>query len=139
MANLGIYLAYENAKEAMEYYEKYFNAKIIERSPVTKEMNEHYKLEESKLKDSTAIGRFEIDGVVIGCSDRVDNNKEFNDSFNIMIEYNGEEEKVFMDMVNRLNSCPGEIIFNSSNEIDSPYKMFRFKDKFNIIFSFIII
>lgn len=136
MAKLGIYLAYDNAKEAMEYYEKYFNAKIVQRLAITKEMNEYFKLDESKLSDSTYSGIFEIDGAVIGCSDRVDNNENFNDSFNVMIEYSSDELHLYEAMVLRLNDCEGTIIYDSSEDDNVTYKMFRFVDKYNVIFSF---
>lgn len=139
MPKLGLYLAFENAKEAMEYYEKDFNAIIIERLAITKEMNELFKLDEDKLEDSTYSGRFNVDGVVIGCSDRVDNNADFNDSFNIMVEYTKDELDKYEKMINQLKSVTvGKIIYDSEGEEGLPYKMFRFTDKYNIIWSFML-
>lgn len=140
MANLGIYLAYDSAKVAMEYYEEVFNAKIIERLPITKEMNEIFMLEESSLPDSTYSGRFDIDGVVIACSDRVDNNGDFNDSFNIMVQYTRDDEVSFQTMRSLLiDKNEGVVIYDSQVEEYADHLMFRFKDIFGIIWSFIVI
>lgn len=140
MANLGIYLAYDNAKEAMQHYEELFGAKIIQRLSITPEMNQYFKLDEDKLADSTYSGRFEIDGMIISCSDRVDNNEPFNDSFNIMMQYSSTELDKFNTTVTKLKTATeGKVIYNSEDEQQSDFIMFRFQDKYNIIWSFIVL
>jgi PhnB protein len=140
MASLGIYLAYENAKEAMEYYVDVFDAEVVHRLAITKEMNEVFMLDEDALANSTYSGRFIIDGVTIACSDRVDNNGDFNDSFNVMIEYNQDDEVGFQRMRSLLLSVDrGVVVYDSQAEEYSDHLMFRFKDVYGVIWSFIVV
>lgn len=111
MAKLGIYLAYDNAKEALKYYEQNYGATIITQEPVTIEMNEMFKLDPTTLADSTFSAEFEIQGVKFNCSDKVDHNGPLNDSFNPMILYPKEEENLFNELIAKIRKTDSKIIY----------------------------
>lgn len=137
MPKLGIYLAYNNAKEAMEYYEKNFKAEILTREVVTPEMNETFQLDPTTLENSTFSGEFSIQGVRFNCSDKVDHNGPLNDSFNPLIDYTKEESDNFDELISIIRKSDAKIIYEELEGTEG-FKMFRFIDPFNITWSLIL-
>lgn len=63
------YLAFENAKEAVEYYQEVFDATEIKRIPATAEQAEFFGLPSEHLEDTTMYGSMRIGGAKIMLGD----------------------------------------------------------------------
>ena len=63
------YLTFENAKEAMAYYEQDFSAQITYHEALTKEQAESLGLPVDQLDQTTMRGEFMIAGQKIICAD----------------------------------------------------------------------
>lgn len=60
MAKMYPYLAFENAKEALGYYEEVFGATNISRLPVSEEQSEMFGLAKENLENTTVHGGFTL-------------------------------------------------------------------------------
>lgn len=137
MPKQSIYLTFDNTVEALKYYEQEMKAKIVVRKSVTPEMNEHFKLPEENLEDSTFFAEFEVEGNRFTCSDKLDGNAPFNDSFNIIMDYTASELDRFNKYCDVLRQATGKIIYDNTDSVDDMI-MFRFVDKYGMIWSFIL-
>lgn len=137
MAKHGIYLTFDNTIQAMEYYKNQFGAVVEVRMGLDEEMNKHYNLPQEKLETATSFCKFTICGVSFICSDKLDNNGQFNDSFNIMMEFERNEMDEFQIYRKMMKEAEGTIIFDNGDETaEAP--MYRIQDKYNLIWSFVI-
>lgn len=138
MPKQSIYLTYDKTIDALDYYEKEMNAKITDKRFVTPEMNEYYKLPEDTLNGSIFFAEFIIEGIAFRCSDKLDKNGPINDSFNIMMHYELEEKEEFIKYCEVLKKARGEMIYNNI-DTDEDMIMYRFKDIYNVIWSFVLV
>jgi PhnB protein len=98
IAKIYPYMNYENSKEAIEYNEKYFNAKIIERNPFTIEMLQGHKsilekIESGQLKieDTTIHAMFNIADATFMASDAFDENSVKAGNVNLLLDFDSED------------------------------------------------
>ena len=63
------FLIFKNAKEALEYYQEEFGAKVLFRQPMTEEQLERLGIQVDNLENTTAHAEFSIAGQVIICAD----------------------------------------------------------------------
>ncbi|MCB1178551.1 MAG: glyoxalase/bleomycin resistance/extradiol dioxygenase family protein [Leptospiraceae bacterium] len=101
MAKLFPYLNFENAKEALEYYEKYWDAVVYERMTVMPEMAKEYGIPEEKIPDTTMHASFGVLNNTILCSDRFDSKENFSSNHGILLDFNSEDETE-MESLNKL-------------------------------------
>lgn len=63
------FLIFKDAKEALEYYQEEFGAKVLFRQPMTEEQLERLGIQVDNLENTTAHAEFSIAGQVIICAD----------------------------------------------------------------------
>ncbi|EOQ04471.1 VOC family protein [Bacillus cereus] len=135
MSKLSPYFAFENAKEAMAYYEKVFGATDLARLPVQKEMAAKFNITEEQLEDSTMHASFSIAGNVILCSDSFGRNVSPNEFVSMCIDFNSEDptdEQKMVDLYNRVVDS-GEVTL--SVPLEKQFwggKMGMFIDKYGV-------
>ena len=95
------YLTFENAKEAMSYYEQEFGAQITYHEPLTKEQAENLGLPIDPLNRTTLRGEFLIAGQKIICADATMGNPQTSTLISILLDFENEEDKA-RDLFNRL-------------------------------------
>lgn len=94
MATLNLYLSFENAKEAMDYYVNALNAVIVARMPVNPDMAQHFDIPEGNLDDTTMHGQFTIveGDVEILVSDRFGLQGDFSPVMKVHLDFDSESE-----------------------------------------------
>ncbi|MCR1862651.1 hypothetical protein CBF86_03545 [Limosilactobacillus reuteri] len=95
------YLTFENAKEAMAYYEQDFGAQITYHEALTKEQAESLGLPVDQLDQTTMRGEFMIAGQKIICADATMGNPQTSTLISILLDFEEEEDKA-RDLFNRL-------------------------------------
>ncbi len=134
------YLAFDNALEASEYYIKYFDAELINHINLTPEIIEQLKIEVDDITKTSFQLQIEIFGNKFSCSDRIDNTGDFSDSVNMLIQFTSEERELFDKYISLLHEAPvKQVLFSNIDEKEQAYNMYRIKDKYNLIWSLIII
>lgn len=129
-----LYLAFENALESIKYYEDNFGATLLNHSPVTNEMLEHFNID--SCEGTTFSATLLLFGNEFQLSDRFDHTEEFTKSMNIMIEFSQEENKQFEESISSLSNI--EILFSNIEDAESPYRMHRFLDKYGVIWCLVL-
>lgn len=86
MTSLHPYIAFENAKEALQYYEEVFGATNIHRLPVGEDQAEYFHMTKEQAKDATMHAEFEFLGVKILCADRF-NHAQINNGITLLIDF----------------------------------------------------
>ncbi|AHD04493.1 glyoxalase/bleomycin resistance/extradiol dioxygenase family protein [Paenibacillus larvae] len=135
MAKLSPYFAFENAKEAMSYYEKVFGATHLARIPVGKEMAKQFNIPENQIEHSTMHGSFSIEGNLILCSYSFGRKITPNEFVSMLIDFNSEDsedEQKMIDLYNRVVES-GEV--NVTMPLQKQFwggKMGTFTDKYDI-------
>lgn len=138
MVRLNSYLAFDNAKTAMEYYESKWGATNIKRMPVAENMAEQFGLKGVDLTTTTMHGSFSLLGNTILCSDRFTNmGKEvtFNNAMTLLLDFNIDDET---DM-QKMHELYKKVEAAGDCEIEMPLEkqfwggsMARFKDPFGL-------
>ncbi|NGC77942.1 VOC family protein [Lactobacillus reuteri] len=95
------YLTFENAKEAMSYYEQEFGAQVTYHEPLTKEQAENLGMPIDQLNQTTLRGEFLIAGQKIICADATMGNPQTSTLISILLDFENEEDKA-RDLFNRL-------------------------------------
>lgn len=135
MAKLSPYFAFENAKEAMNYYERVFGATNLVRVPMKEEMATQFKVPEGQLENTTMHGSFSVEGNLILCSDSFGREIIPNEFVCLMIDFNSEDpddEQRMMNLYNRVVNS-GEVTV--SMPLENQFwggKMGTFTDKYGI-------
>ena len=80
------YLTFENAKEAMAYYEQDFGAQITYHEALTKEQAESLGLPVDQLDQTTMRGEFMIAGQKIICADATMGNPQTSTLISILLD-----------------------------------------------------
>lgn len=95
------YLTFENAKEAMAYYEQDFGAEITYHEPLSKEQAENLGLPIDQLNQTTMRGEFMIAGQKIICADATMGHPQTSTLISIMLDFQNDEEDA-RNLFNRL-------------------------------------
>lgn len=85
------YLTFENAKEAMAYYEQAFGAEITYHEPLSKEQAENLGLPNDQLSQTTLRGEFLIAGQKIICADATMGNPQVSSLVSILLDFEDDE------------------------------------------------
>lgn len=93
MAKMYPYLAFENAKEALGYYEEVFGATNISRLPVSEEQSEMFGLPKENLENTTVHGGFTVLGANLFCSDSFGKEVKPSNQISIMLDSNSEDQR----------------------------------------------
>lgn len=131
MTNLRVYLAFDNALEAMHYYEKQYGAKILKHETVDEELMDVLNISQDDLNTSTFFGEFSIYDNILYCSDRFDSKDDFSNNLNLMLEF--EDLDLFNEMYN-LSKEDKQATFIFENLEDDVF-MFRFIDAYGLVWS----
>lgn len=129
------YLAFENALESIKYYEENFGATLVSHMPLTEDLVKQFGLETTE--GSTFSATLKIFGLDFQLSDRVDYKDEFSKNVNIMVEFTSDENDKFIGYTKSLKEI--EVLYSNIDENDAPYRMFRFIDKYGIIWALVIV
>lgn len=131
------YLAFDNAIEAVKYYEDTYAATSHGHMTLPAEHLEHFKMpadtDLTKTTFSVVLNVFEAE---FALSDRFDCTGDFSDSVNMMINMSEEEKDKFAVIRKQVeNDKEGSIIYDGKTDT---YEMLRLKDKYGIIWSFMM-
>lgn len=87
------YLTFQNAKEAMNYYEQDFGAEITYHEPLTKQQVENLGMATDQLSQTTLRGEFMIAGQKIICADATMGNPQTSTLISIMLDFGTDVEQ----------------------------------------------
>ncbi|EJG0097743.1 VOC family protein, partial [Staphylococcus pseudintermedius] len=108
-------IAFENTKEALEYYEEVFGATEINRLPVTKEQAGHFGLSQEDATDATMHAEFTIASTQLFASDSFGKAASINGAISLMLDYDvnvgedAQEIEALYDRVKDHNSITVEM------------------------------
>lgn len=100
------YLTFENAKEAMAYYEQDFGAKITYHQPLTEEQAESIGLPIDQLSQTTLRGEFMIAGQKIICADATMSHPQASTLISVLLDFADDVEaarQLFERLANSAN------------------------------------
>lgn len=100
LAKLSPYFTFENAKEAMDYYEKVFGATNLFRIPVQREMAATCNVSLDQLETTTIHGSFSVEGNVIFCSDSFGTKTVPSGFVSMYLDFNSENSEDEQRMLN---------------------------------------
>lgn len=86
------YLTFQNAKEAMAYYEQEFGAEITYHQPLSKEQAESLGLPVDQLSQTTLRGEFMIAGQKIICADATMSNPQTSTLISIILDFEDDQD-----------------------------------------------
>lgn len=86
------YLTFQNAKEAMAYYEQDFGAEITYHQPLSKDQAESLGLPVEQLNQTTLRGEFMIAGQKIICADATMSNPQTSTLISIILDFENDRE-----------------------------------------------
>ncbi|EHD0818427.1 VOC family protein [Staphylococcus pseudintermedius] len=115
MTKLYPYIAFENTKEALEYYEEVFGTTEINRLPVTKEQAGHFGLSQEDATDATMHAEFTIASTQLFASDSFGKAASINGAISLMLDYDvnvgedAQEIEALYDRVKDHNSITVEM------------------------------
>lgn len=105
MAQLSTYISFDNAKEAIEYYENFFLAKDSFRMPIENEEMAKSMGYTGNIENSTMHGGFFIHGNLVLCSDRMKYKEDkITRAMSLIFDYNSEDEEEVKMMEELYNS-----------------------------------
>ncbi|MGV3095247.1 VOC family protein [Staphylococcus borealis] len=87
MTELFPYLAFENAKEAISYYEDVFGATNVKRLDISEAQAEQFGMTKEQAADATMHAEFEVLGVKILCSDSFGRVENINNGISLLIDF----------------------------------------------------
>ena len=135
MTQLYPYLAFENTKEALKYYEEVFGATDINRLPVDPSQAEGFGVSKEEAPDKTMHSEFTIAGVTLFASDAFGKDVKINEGISLLIDYDINDEadsKRVEDLYNKVKD-------SDTVDVDMPLeeqfwggKMGSFTDKYNV-------
>lgn len=85
------YLAFENTKKALQYYEQVFGATDIVRLPVTQDQADQFGISTDHLEDKTIHAEFKIAGATIFCSDALMAIPQPSSLISILLDFNEDQ------------------------------------------------
>ncbi|QPS71497.1 VOC family protein [Lactococcus garvieae] len=114
MANVHPYIALDNTKEALHYYEEVLGAKNIRRVPVGAEQAEEFGLSEEQAAEMTMHSQFDILGTTIMAADNFQKEDLKYSGISILIDLNSEDKEAMAEALDfwKLLSESGEVTIN---------------------------
>lgn len=91
-ASIYPYLTFQNAKEAMAYYEQDFGAEITYHQPLSEKQAESLGLPVDQLAQTTLRGEFMIAGQKIICADATMGNPQTSTLISILLDFEDDQE-----------------------------------------------
>ncbi|MBH9581745.1 VOC family protein [Staphylococcus felis] len=88
MTTLKPYIAFQNTKEALKYYEDLFGATDIKRLPLNKEQASHFNVAAEKADEATMHAEFKILNTTLYAADAFGKEAAINGAISLMLEYN---------------------------------------------------
>lgn len=85
MTALFPYIAFENSKEALAYYEEVFGATDVKRLEVGEEQASHFGMTKEEAQEATMHAEFEVLGVKVLCSDSFGRADKINNGISFMM------------------------------------------------------
>lgn len=116
MAQLTPYLAFENTKEALDYYERVFLAENINCTPVGQEQAAQFGIDPADADNKTMHSEFEIAGMKLYAADRFGESGEFNRMISLSINYSQHDE----EDVKKFDELFTRIAEDSETTVDMP-------------------
>ncbi len=117
MTALFPYIAFENSKEALAYYEEVFGATDVKRLEVGEEQASHFGMTKEEAQEATMHAEFEVLGVKVLCSDSFGRADKINNGISLLIDYdvNNKED------ADKVEAFYEQIKDHSSIEIELPF------------------
>ena len=84
MTALFPYIAFENSKEALAYYEEVFGATDVKRLEVGEEQASHFGMTKEEAQEATMHAEFEVLGVKVLCSDSFGRADKINNGISLL-------------------------------------------------------
>lgn len=100
MVTVHPYLAFNNTKEALNYYERVLGATNIVRMPVSTEQAEQFGVTEEKAADYTMHSQFKILGTTIMAADNFQGEDLSYTGFSILLDLNSEDKQALQEAQN---------------------------------------
>lgn len=97
------FLVFKNAKEALDYYQDQFGAKVLFRQPMTEEQVQRLGIQAVNLDDTTAHAEFSIADQVILCADATMGEPQPSSQVSLVIDF-GEDTPAAEKLFNQLAS-----------------------------------
>ncbi|KRN74322.1 glyoxalase family protein [Carnobacterium maltaromaticum] len=91
LAKIYPYLAFDSAKEALDYYTEVFGATDIIRLPVSPEQATQFGISAEKLADTTMHASFTVLGAPLFCADNFMGPVQSSNQVSIMLDINSED------------------------------------------------
>ncbi len=97
MANIHPYIALNNTKEALAYYEEVLGAKNIRRVPVAAEQAKEFGLSEEQAAEMTMHSQFDILGTTIMAADNFQHEALSYTGISILLDLNSEDKEAMAE------------------------------------------
>lgn len=97
MVNVNPYIALNNTKEALAYYEEVLGAKNIRRLPVGADQAEEFGVSAEQASEMTMHSQFEILGATIMAADNFKGDELGYSGVSIMLDVNSEDEEAMAE------------------------------------------
>ncbi|MDR2832656.1 MAG: glyoxalase/bleomycin resistance/extradiol dioxygenase family protein [Streptococcaceae bacterium] len=97
MANVHPYLAFNNTKEALSYYEEVFGVTNVSRMPVSAEQAEQFGVSKEQAADMTMHSQFSVLGATIMAADNFQQVELNYDAVSILLDLNSEDEEAMKE------------------------------------------
>lgn len=135
MAKIYPYLMFENAKEALTYYEEVFGATNIARMQMTPDQEAAFDTPVPNLEDSTIHGTFSVLGADLFCSDTFGKSLAEGNNISLLLDINSEDEIA----AKAADDFYDKVLASNTVKLEMPYaeqfwggKMGQFTDKYGI-------
>ncbi|MDU0419377.1 VOC family protein [Staphylococcus simulans] len=135
MTQLYPYLAFNNTKEALKYYEEVFGATDIQRLAVDPSQAENFGVSEEEADNKTMHSEFTIASVTLYASDAFGKDVQINEGISLLIDYDINDEAD----AKRVEALYDKVKDDESVHVDMPLaeqfwggKMGSFTDKYNV-------
>ncbi|WP_169710804.1 VOC family protein [Staphylococcus lutrae] len=135
MTELYPYIAFDNTKEALEYYEAVFGATHIKRLPVAKDQANHFGIPQEKATDATMHAEFTIAQKQLFASDAFGKQANITDGISLMLDYDvnvAEDAREVEGLYDRIKDDDSITIEMPLEEQFWGGKMGVFKDRYGI-------
>lgn len=97
MVNVNPYIALNNTKEALAYYEEVLGAKNIRRLPVGADQAEEFGVSAEQASEMTMHSQFEVLGATIMAADNFKGEELGYSGVSIMLDVNSEDEEAMAE------------------------------------------
>jgi PhnB protein len=135
MTALFPYLAFDNTKEAIAYYEEVFGATDVKRLPVDPQQASNFGISEDDADNATMHSDFKIAGTTILASDSFGKPSAINESISLLIDYDVNDEADVKEVEALYDRVKDHDTINVEMPLEEQFwggKMGSFTDKYNV-------